>query len=88
LPSKRGRRRTKKSRIPHRLNILYRFVECVDCRNRYCNGIKGLVIDVTKTNIKILTIFGDIVIIPIDECRYYVRINNREFLVNSRQIAK
>jgi len=88
LPS-RKRRRVERRTIPRKLNILYRFVECVNCRNRYCNGIKGLVIDVSKTNIKILTIFGDIVIIPLDECMYYVRIRNKlEFLINPRQIEK
>ncbi len=77
-----------KNRIPRRLNILYRFVECIDCKNSYCNGIKGLVIEVSRTNLKILTIFGNIVIIPLQECRYYVRIGNREVLINPRQITR
>jgi len=88
LPSKKHRRSTR-SIIPRKLNILYKFVECVNCRNKYCNGIKGLVIEVSKTNIKILTIFGDIVIIPLEECMYYVRISDKkEILINPRQIEK
>ncbi len=87
MPSKK--RRKDSYRIPRKVSILYKFIECVNCRNRYCNGIKGLVIEVTKTNIKILTIFGDIVIIPLDECMYYVRISDkREILINPRQIEK
>ncbi len=79
-------RKIKKRKILRKIDILYKFVECVACRNKYCNGIKGLVVDKYEDTIEILTIFGDIVKIRVDECWYYVRIKNFEYLINPRQI--
>ncbi len=80
-------KRIKKKGVIRRVNILYKFIECIFCKNRYCNGIKGLVIGTDKDIIEILTIFGDIVKIKKSECWYYVRLGNIEYLLNPRQVV-
>ena len=90
-----GRRRRSKTRrkrkssftIPRKINILYKFIECVNCRNKSLEGLKGLVIEVTKNTLKILTIDNKVRTVIKDECWYYVKLGDKVYLVHWRQLA-
>ncbi|GEM_PF-927374 len=76
-------RKRRKYRLKSRcIDVLYKIVECVKCRNSTLNGLKGLVIDETKNTIQILTIDGTVKTIIKEECWYYVYDKSRIYLIN------
>lgn len=67
-------------------SILYKFVECVNCKSKDVNGIKGLVIDETKNTVIILTIDGKIKTIIKSICWFYVHVNDKIYLIPGKRI--
>ncbi len=72
--------------LSKKINILYRFIECCNCKNPSLNGLKGLVIEITKNTIVILTVDGKVRRVLRDVCWYYVKIDDKIYLVNPRRV--
>ncbi|OYT25741.1 MAG: ribonuclease P [Thermoprotei archaeon ex4572_64] len=68
------------------IDVLYKIVECVKCRNPTLNGLKGLVVSETKNTIQILTIDGTVKTIIKEECWYYVYDKSRIYLINGTNL--
>lgn len=87
MPSKKRKFRKRRSQEAslifsnRKISLLYRFVECTNCRNKSLEGLKGLVIDETKNTLKILCIDGKIRTVIKNVCWYYVKINNKVYLI-------
>ncbi len=79
MPSKKRKRR--KQAKKRKISLLYKFVECVNCKNRYLEGIRGIVIEETKNTLKILCVDGKVRTIIKNQCWYYVKQDNKLFLV-------
>ncbi len=77
MPSRGRKRKTKRRKI----SLLYKFVECVNCKNKDLEGIRGIVIEETKNTLKILCIDGKIRIIIKNQCWYYVKQRDMIFLI-------
>jgi len=72
--------------LSKKVNLLYKFVECCNCKNPSLNGLKGLVIEVTKNTLVILTIDGKIKRVLKSLCWYYVKVGDKIYLVSPRRV--
>ncbi len=82
----RRRRKIEKLFLGKKIDVLYRFIECCKCKNPSLNGLKGLVIDVSRNTLTVITVDGKIRTIIKDFCWYYVKIGDEIYLVNPRMI--
>lgn len=73
---------------PLRAGHMAIWVEAIDCRSSSLNGLSGLVISMGKNTIVILTEGGSEKVIPVAECRYYVKVDGCTYLMDSRTLIK
>lgn len=68
------------------IEIFGKVVTTTRCRNKYLDGIQGIVIEETTNTIKVLTLTGSIRTIIKEDCWFYIDIGNCTYLINGYKL--